>query len=543
MLPINFITSLEQQGFISATECNHLQEYIKKHKLTQMQAISQLGLMEKEDIVQAVAKRYCIEFISLRQLPVLEQESHSFSSEQLFELGVAPFEIQKSNNIIKVAVVDPTDTAVIEIIGAQTGMRVQSFLSLRSDINYYIEQLFAHKKDQSTHQESQENADVIFLVHSCLSHAVRCNASDIHIEGMGDKVRVRFRVDGVLQEHKTYPVGWIHSIMSRIKIISGMDIAERRIPQDGKFTEIIDRNEYDFRGSVIPTVAGEKCVLRIAPKRMVFTSKEQLGLGVDDLEKFHRIFSKQHGMVLVTGPTGCGKTTTLYSMLSELSTVENNTVTVEDPVEINLSGVNQVQVNTKAGMGFSNALRSILRQDPDIIMLGEIRDVETAKTAIQASVTGHLVLSTLHTNSAANTVNRLVNMGIEPYLVADALIGVISQRLLRTLCPHCKEEIEVTAQQAHILSCKEGSKIYKQVGCKRCNGSGYLGRTSVFEILEFDDVMRNMINQKEFNTQTLHNYGVNQGMKTLSQGAQNLVLSGLTTYEESLKIQVDKESL
>lgn len=540
MLRLNFITALHKQEIINEEDYKALVSYVNTHRRSEMQGIMDMGLMERIEVLKAVAKRYSIKEVSLRQLPIIENPIPEITSEKLYDLGVVPFEVSNEDKSIKIALSDPTDTAALEVIGAMTGKKVLPYLALSHDINYYIEQIFSDNEETSAGDKSE--VDIILLVQKWLSQAVRSNASDIHIEGIPDKLRIRFRIDGVLREYEQCPIEWMDGVMSRLKILSAMDIAQRRIPQDGKFTETIDRNEYDFRASIIPTVLGEKCVLRIAPKRIVFTTKQQLGLNKDDLEKFDRIFAKEHGMVLVTGPTGCGKTTTLYSVLSELSSIEKNTVTVEDPVEITLSGINQVQASSKKGMGFTNALRSILRQDPDIIMIGEIRDVETAKMAIQASVTGHLVLSTLHTNSATNTINRLVNMGVDKYLVSDALIGVISQRLLRKLCPHCKKIVEMSTQQAEHMGVGEGSEMCAAVGCERCRETGYLGRTSVFEILELDDHMRKIINKEDFDTQDLQAYALSQGMRTLSQGAKRLVIEGITSYEEGLKIQVDKDT-
>ncbi|MFI3115304.1 MAG: GspE/PulE family protein [Clostridia bacterium] len=534
MLRINFITSLQTKGIITTEQLDTLVSYIKEHNANEMQAIVHLSLLDNYEVAQAVAKRYSLKFISLKDYE--PSKIIDFTAERLYDLGAVPFEIV--DKVLKVALVDPTDTSPIEILTAVTGYKIEPYVALRLDINNFIEKAFGTKTDEE--DDGLVDADIVLLVQKWLAQAVRVNASDIHIEGINKKLRVRFRVDGVLREYSQYPIEWHNSIISRIKILGEMDIAEKRMPQDGKFTDTIDRNEYDFRVSILPTVLGEKCVLRIAPKRIVFSTKAQLGLLNEDVEKFERIFTREHGMVLVSGPTGCGKTTTLYSMLSEINSIEKNTITVEDPVEISISGINQVQAT--AGLSFSNALRSILRQDPDIIMIGEIRDTETAKMAIQASVTGHLVLSTLHTNSSANAINRLINMGVERYLISDALTSVISQRLVRKLCPHCKKEVKISKTQADRLSANN-TKIYEKCGCEQCGHSGYIGRTSVFEILEIDDDMRHMINLEDFDTNSLHNYAVENGMSTLEDRVKGLVLSGVTSYEECIKICSDKEIL
>ncbi|MFI3141187.1 MAG: GspE/PulE family protein [Clostridia bacterium] len=542
MLRINFITSLHSQNIITKEQLDSLSLYMKEQGANEMQAILQLGLLDNLQVAKAVANRYSLKFVNLRELQIQNQALIGLTADRLYSLGAFAFEVDEDKKTLKVAVVDPSDSSSIELLSVLTGKKITAYMALRSDINHAIDKRF-NSSTQNSEYEAGTEIDVIELVQKWLSRAVRINASDIHIEGLPDKVRVRLRVDGVLRLFDQYPIEWMSSIVSRIKILSEMDIAERRMPQDGKFSVSIDKNDYDFRSSVIPTIFGEKCVLRIAPKRMVFSSKQQLGLFEEDLPKFERIFSKEHGMVLVTGPTGCGKTTTLYSVLSELNSVEKNTVTVEDPVEINISGINQVQASRRGGLGFSKALRSILRQDPDIIMIGEIRDTETAEMAIQASVTGHLVLSTLHTNSAATAINRLVNMGVEKYLVSDALTGIVSQRLVRKLCPHCKEKIALNSAQAKILDAKQDDSIYKSVGCEQCGFSGYVGRTSVFEILEINEPIRKMISSENFDTHNLQKFAVENGMCTLTQGAKRLVLAGVTSYEEALKIYADEDIL
>lgn len=533
MLRIDFINMLHQEDMISKEQLHSLIQYMKEQRKNEIQAIIYMGLLDKLAVAQAVAKRYSLEFVSLRNctLPAVEQLSQ-FSAEKLYGMGVLPYEVpENTQEPIKLAVVDPTDNTSIEVVTALTGRRVTPYMALRSDISHAIDDIFSMKDEKENESISME-FDVVELVHKLLAQAVRLRASDIHIEGMPDKMRVRYRIDGMLREYQQYPKEWLNIILSRLKVISGMDIAEKRLDQDGKFSDTIDKNEYDFRVSMIPTIYGEKSVLRIAPKRIVFNRKKELGLREYDLAKFDRILSSKHGMVLVTGPTGCGKTTTLYSVLSEVNTSEKNTVTVEDPVEIGIAGVNQVQVNANGGMTFSKALRAILRQDPDVIMIGEIRDTETAKMAVQASITGHLVLSTLHTNSAASAVNRLVNMGIERYLISDALTGIVSQRLVRKLCPHCKAQTEVGKMKSKRYGLELGSRIYEPVGCEDCGQTGYLGRTSIFEILELDEKMRKMISEPDFDTNVLNEYAINEGMVTLYEGGKKLVEEGVTSCEE-----------
>ena len=327
---------------------------------------------------------------------------------------------------------------------------------------------------------------------------------------------------------------------ARIKIIGGMDITEKRKPQDGRITQVVNRMEYDIRVSIIPTVFGEKIVMRIASKNALTRDKAQLGLNEKDLKLFDHILKNPHGIILVTGPTGSGKSTTLYTALNELNTSQVNIITVEDPVEANLDGVNQIQVNPKANLTFASALRSILRQDPDIIMVGEIRDQETAQIAVQASITGHLVVSTLHTNSAASTITRLIDMGIDSYLIADSMVGVIAQRLVRRLCPACRKKRLATEEEKMILKRSEAEKIeiYEPVGCGRCDNTGYKGRIGVYEIMEVTPKLKTIIS-KGGDAEDIKNQALKEGMYTLRMSATELVLDGTTSYSEMMKVSFD----
>ena len=371
---------------------------------------------------------------------------------------------------------------------------------------------------------------------------MRQRASDIHVESGPDRVRVRCRVDGVLYTTATYDLRLLPAIIARIKIISNLDISEKRKPQDGRFTILVDRREYDVRVSTLPTVYGEKCVMRLTQKKALSRSKRALGLTQGEMEKFDEILRHPNGIVLVTGPTGSGKSTTLYTALSELNSDMVNIVTVEDPVEANIDGVNQVQVNPKANLTFANALRSILRQDPDIIMIGEIRDRETASIAVQASITGHLVVSTLHTNDTASSVTRLLDMGVESYLIADALTGIIAQRLVRRLCPNCKRRHNLLEHELEYLELtpeeQESAAVYEPVGCQRCNGTGYYDRIGIYEIMEITPRMRTMISHR-CATGELREAAISEGMHTLRQSARRLVLEGTTSISEMQRVSVE----
>ena len=394
-------------------------------------------------------------------------------------------------------------------------------------------------------QEDVNSSPVVVLVTSLVEQAVRQRASDIHIEAGPDRVRVRCRVDGILYQTATYDQRLLSAIVARVKIISGMDISEKRKPQDGRFSITVDRREYDVRVSTLPTVYGEKCVMRLAQKKALSRSKSALGLSGDDLEKFDHILKKPNGIVLVTGPTGSGKSTTLYTALSELNSDTVNIVTVEDPVEANIEGVNQVQVNPKADLTFANALRSILRQDPDIIMIGEIRDSETASIAVQASITGHLVVSTLHTNDTASSITRLLDMGIESYLIADATVGIIAQRLVRRLCPDCKKARPILEHEAEYLELPREKRstalLCEPVGCQRCGGTGYYDRIGVYEIMEITPTLRSMI-AKRCSADELRQAAINEGMHTMRESAKRLVLEGITSLSELQRISMEDQN-
>ncbi len=319
-----------------------------------------------------------------------------------------------------------------------------------------------------------------------------------------------------------------------------MDIAEKRKPQDGRITQIVDRQEFDIRVSILPTVYGEKVVMRLTSKNALTREKSQLGFKPKELKRFDHILQNPHGILLVTGPTGSGKSTTLYTALSELNREDVNIITVEDPVEANIDGINQVQVNNKADLTFASALRSILRQDPDIIMIGEIRDQETASIAVQASITGHLVVSTLHTNSAAGTITRLMDMGIEPYLIADSVVGVIAQRLVRRFCPACKRAKKADEEELELLGLESGADvtIYEPCGCSKCDGTGFKGRIGVYEIMEITQPIKNIIS-KNGDAEAIKGKALEEGMNTLRMSATEYVLEGITSINEMMKVSFD----
>lgn len=375
------------------------------------------------------------------------------------------------------------------------------------------------------------------LVDSIIENAVKARASDIHIEPFENYIKIRYRIDGVLKEVLRPPKETHGALVTRIKILSNLNIAEKRLPQDGRIVTKVDDKDIDLRVSVLPTVFGEKVVIRILNKSGFMLSKKDIGIEGSDSDKLDNMMSSPYGIILVTGPTGSGKSTTLYSILNTLNNMDRNIVTVEDPVEYLIDGVNQVNVNVKAGLTFASGLRSILRQDPDIIMVGEIRDNETAEIAIRAAITGHLVLSTIHTNDAPSAVIRLVDMGIEPYLVSTSISGVISQRLVRKICPYCSKRYEASDYEKSILGVNKEDSLFlkKGEGCLHCGNTGYIGRRGVFEIMEINRDVREQI-LKNRNTDELRDLCIRNGMKTLKTECVDLVKRGITTIDEMVKI-------
>ena len=463
--------------------------------------------------------------------------------------------IDKRDNLLIVAMVDPLNIFALDDVKLFVKSEIQPVISSKEKLVKAIDKFYSSETTKKVLEEFEESflpvntddieeqelmevatAPIVKLLNSIIEQAVRERASDIHIEPYGEDIRVRFRIDGDLREIMTLAKSSHSGIVTRIKIIGKMNIAEKRIPQDGRVETKISGREIDMRISTLPTVYGEKIVIRLLDRSNFMFTKEALGFSEDDLEIFNKILAQPYGMILVTGPTGSGKTTTLYTVLQELNQIEKNIITIEDPVEYKLNGINQVQVNTKAGLTFASGLRSVLRQDPDIVMVGEIRDGETAEIAVRAAITGHLVLSTLHTNDSPSTVARLIDMGIEPYLVSSAIIGVVSQRLVKLLCPKCKSSFEAGYLEKKILGMDEEGKLtlYKAVGCSSCN-NGYKGRRAVHELMPINETIRQLID-KGANIDELRRQAIKDGMHTLLESAANLAIKGDTSYDEVLRV-------
>ncbi len=396
-----------------------------------------------------------------------------------------------------------------------------------------------NRKDVST---DVANAPAVRFIDSTLEEAVKIRASDIHIEPSEKTVLVRYRVDGDLHEQSTFDSSFFPAIATRIKILADIDIAEKRVPQDGHITKVIEGEKYDFRVSTLPTIHGEKFVIRVLDKKILSLSLGELNFSQEVNKTIDKILHHPHGIILLCGPTGSGKTTTLYSFLRELNKPNVNVVTIEDPVEYSMESINQIQVNNKADLTFAVALRSILRQDPDIIMVGEIRDEETAQIAIRAAITGHLVLSTLHTNEAPGAVTRLVDMGVPSYLVSDALVAVISQRLLKRLCPRCKKPVLTTPEQRRGLGLKDDITIYEPNGCPYCNGTGYKGRMAVHEIMYLNDDLKELISKPDVAIEEIRETAIKKaGMVSLVDAARKYVIKGETSYQDLISMIVTEE--
>jgi type IV pilus assembly protein PilB len=450
---------------------------------------------------------------------------------------------------------DPLDYEVVEELRLLTGLRPTPYSAPKNDIISQIEKYYGFtrtlealgiNKGVISEQEEEKKDDVestpmVKLVNQILTSAVFQRASDIHIEPLDDKVQVRYRVDGILDVVKEFPIKIHKQMVSRIKVMSGMDITESRIPQDGRIQTLIQQKNLDLRISTLPTVRGEKVVMRILDISGSSNMLDSLGLSKTEEKQIRDMISKPNGIMLVSGPTGSGKTTTLYACLNELNKPDINIVTVEDPVEIKVKGINQVQVKPEVNLTFANSLRSILRQDPNIIMIGEIRDVETAEIAIRASLTGHLVLSTIHTNNAVKTLTRLLDMQIEPFLIGSSLSGIVAQRLVRKLCPDCSYYEEASASEKETFKKYniEVEKTKHAKGCPSCNYKGYAGRVGIFEILPVSKNMEKLI-AKNSSNEEIEKLAVKEGMVSLMEAGLKKVAEGITTLEELLKVASDE---
>ncbi|MBQ6272234.1 MAG: Flp pilus assembly complex ATPase component TadA [Clostridiales bacterium] len=549
---------LIDSGFLSQAELQEALEAQRNDSTKKRlgEIIVEKGLLTELDILRAISSQYDLPIIDLQQVDI-DQEATNVVTEQYCEENLiipVAFDGDDDNKKLVVAIYDPLNILVTDDLRFRTGKDIVTLLAPKQQILAAIKMNYGRevakqaaddlasdldiddmKKLGDEITDEVNNAPVVKLVNSIIEFAIRANSSDIHIEPMEDRVRVRIRIDGVLQEIMSNPVAARDAIITRIKILSGMNIAEKRIPQDGRVQTTINGNPVDMRVSILPTVHGEKTVIRILAKNDANLNRKYLGISEHNNEMIDKIVKVPQGVCLISGPTGSGKTTTLYTLLSEKNTPETNIVTVEDPVEIQIPGINQVQVNVKAGMTFASGLRSILRQDPDIILVGEIRDGETAEIAMRAAITGHLVFSTIHTNDAVSSINRLIDMGIEPFMVSTALIGVVAQRLVRRICTNCREEYTPGPDEVELLKLKPGQKLYRGAGCSECGEKGYKGRIAIHEVVIMTKAMRALL-ERRASEDEMRALAISEGTLMLADSAAALVLEGITTVAEMSKV-------
>jgi type IV pilus assembly protein PilB len=552
---------LVEKGIISREQLAHAEKECLQHGGSLLATIIDIGLAPEKQVYELIADKYGIPYKDVKNSVVPPTLIEILNHDIVSKYAVLPLALEDGQLLIAVA--DPSNITTMNDLKFMTGKDLKLVLSSELSIRLAQERTYAkpinyeeivkaieaessqageqdQKEKQIILERVVEEAPIIKLVDAILSDAIRKNASDIHIEPYEQFYRVRFRIDGVLHEIMRPPTKLKNSLISRIKVMSNLDISERRLPQDGRIKITLpNKITMDFRVNCLPTLYGEKIVLRLLDKSNLQLDVAKLGFDHRQLTDFKEGIHKPYGMVLVTGPTGSGKSTTLYSALSELNDSETNIFTAEDPVEYNLPGINQVQVNDEIGFSFASALRAFLRQDPDVVMVGEIRDLQTAEIAIKASLTGHLVLSTLHTNDAPSTIGRLLNMGVEPFLIATSLNLIVAQRLIRKLCLHCAETYN--AEDALVESLGINPSICPDLflkrpgGCSNCGGTGYKGRIAIYEVMPVDEEMRKLIFQQASNAE-IKGLAANQGVATLRLSAINKLIEGVTSLEEVYRV-------
>ncbi len=561
---------LIQEGHITQTQ---LEEAYNKQKHTGERIgiiLVNMGAVSEIDLLKTLAKQQDIKYIPPSELSHIPKEVARLIPEHIARKHLAiPF--KKDTNLLTLVMADPSDLLSIDDIQRIVGQGIQPAISSGRAIEASINKIFTPKEekkildvlkdlqhisleveqkreeervDLEKIKEQVEDAPIVKLVDYIITTAINKRASDIHIEPHEDHLKFRYRIDGVLYDIISSPKELQMAISSRVKILASLDIAERRLPQDGRFTIKYNYREIDLRVSCMPTIFGEKIVLRLLEKSAFNFQLEELGLDTNQLEIFKLYMYQPYGMILLTGPTGSGKSTTLYAILSRIRSSEKNIITIEDPVEYQIKGINQIQANFKIGLSFANGLRSILRQDPDTIMVGEIRDLETAEIAIRAALTGHLVFSTLHTNDAVGTIIRLVNMGIEPFLVCNSLTLAVAQRLVRRICLRCREAFSPSPTLLESLGLKPTQKeeilFYRGKGCDECNNTGYFGRTGIFEIMIVTQEIRNLLLQNALPS-VIKRKAQENGMTTLIESGLYKVIQGVTTIEEVLSTCIEEE--
>lgn len=549
------ITQLVSEGVLTPEQLKLAQDEAVKRRVPLLQTISDLRLASKDEIYNIEAQVLGVVYIDLENYIADTKLKELIPEVICRKYTITP--LFKLRNSITIATSDPLDLLMLDQLGTTTGLLVECVYAPENEIKSALDKFYGQrdaaqelaakmgevslKPAGSVLTEVTKESPVAKLVDLIISQAVRDRASDIHIEPDEKFLRIRFRIDGVLHEIPSPPKHLELPIISRIKVLCGMDIAESRLPQDGHFQITTENRLVDMRISSFPTVAGENVVIRLLDTAGVLVGLEKLGFNKELLKKYEDLILRPYGIILTTGPTGSGKTTTLYSSLMRINSVDRNIITIEDPVEYRLGLIRQSQVNLKAGLTFANGLRFILRQDPDVIMVGEIRDLETAVISIQAALTGHLVFSTLHTNDAASAITRLENMGVEPFLISASTIGVMAQRLVRLVCTECKEAYDPSPALLKKLDLKAKGEIkfYQGKGCAYCKGTGYRGRTGIYELMMVDDELREMILQGS-STVAIREKARGKGMRLLRDDGLDKVLKGITTWEEVSRATEDK---
>ena len=556
IIPGSICARLIDAGIITTEQLEEALEIQKTSKQLIGTILTQLGYCTEEDVARMLASKTGHKFISIDEVGVNIAVANLITPELAVKNNILP--IYEEDGIVYVAMKNPNDILTVDYLRMLTGYEICPVVAADMELQAAIENFANMNSGVDNYDDEEddlaveaENLDIddkpaVQLVNQIINNAIKAGASDIHIEALEKYMRVRFRIDGVLQEIMQNPIKMYAAVISRIKVIGGMDIAERRIPQDGRATVKFDDKTMDVRIASMPTVYGEKVVMRLLERSNTnIVTLKDIKFSPRQFDRFNHAIHLPYGFVLVTGPTGSGKSTTLYATLAEISTLEKNVITLEDPVERRMSGINQVQMNNRAGMTFAAALRSVLRSDPDIVMVGEIRDSETAKIAVEAALTGHMVLSTLHTNDASGAVTRLDEMGVEPFLTASSLVGVLAQRLVRRLCPKCKEEYEISHEELKKIVPdledygynQPSYKLYKAKGCLTCNNTGYKGREAVFEFLTVTEEMKRLILDRA-TVAEVKKLAMSQEMLTLKDEGLYKMMEGNTSLEEVLRVIV-----
>ncbi len=556
--PLNLAGRLVERRLISAEEMERVIKLQQEQQASFTRLVVELGFISEDDLLPVLRDHFDLPLTVPKDFPTtaLPLEFSSGAIEFFKHARMAPLKLEGRDLLI--AITDPMDISRLHSLELATGLRVKPLLAKEKEISARIEALFGNaptdspgpaaareiegivdEEDVAHLRDMASEVPVIRLVNQMLVRALESRASDVHIEPFENQLKVRYRIDGILHEVEPPPRQLRAAVISRLKILAQLNIAERRLPQDGRIKVRLGGKDVDLRIATVPTLYGESVVIRLLERGQIFTQLETLGFPLTLLEQFNAMILKPHGMILVTGPTGSGKTTTLYGALQKINDPGKKIITIEDPVEYQLSGVNQIHVKPQIGLSFANGLRSIVRQDPDVIMVGEIRDSETAEIAVQAALTGHLVFSTLHTNDAAGAISRLLEMGVQDYLLSSSLLGVLAQRLVRRLCENCRHEVPFAgiANESE-FGFPEGAAprtVWEAVGCETCSGTGYLGRIGIFELLAVNAEICKVINERA-DAGTIRKMAVQQGMRLLREDGWEKVRQGTTTFAEVLRV-------